>query len=309
MAILFVSPIDNFNIWKQHLHKVDSQLDIRSLDNVGEPDEILMILAWKPPTGIFPRFKKLKLIQSLGMGVDHLLECRDLPKMVAISRIIDADMGMQMAEYVLYGILHHHRRMHAYKMQQMNSIWNPLSMPTPKGSRIGIMGFGELGKIVAKSIHMQGFPVSTWSNSPKITKDYQMYFGKEALSNFLKETDILVNLLPLTTETKHILNRNTLYQLPKGAFLINPARGNHLVEKDLLDALSTGQIAGALLDVFEEEPLPSNHPFWLHPQITLTPHIAANTNPETSSEQIVENYHLIKSDKKPINQVDIIKQY
>ncbi len=295
--------------WKNQLHQIDSKLDIRSLDDIGNPDEILMVLAWKPPIGIFPRLKNLKLIQSLGMGIDHLFACQDLPKTVAISRIIDTDMGMQMAEYVLYGILHHHRRMHAYKIQQANGIWKPLSMPAPKGSRIGIMGYGELGKIVAKSIHAQGFPISTWSNSPKTIANYRMYFGRETLSNFLQETDILVNLLPLTTQTKHILNRTSLYQLPQGAFLINPARGSHLIEKDLLEALAAGQIAGALLDVFEQEPLPADHPFWLHPQITLTPHIAANTNPETSSEQIVKNYNLIKSNKNPINQADTKKEY
>ncbi|GBU10202.1 glyoxylate/hydroxypyruvate reductase A [Gammaproteobacteria bacterium] len=309
IAILFLSTWDNFEHWQQQLLDCEPNLDIRSIKNMGNPDDIDIVLAWKPPAGIFSQLTNLKFIQSLGMGVDHLFECADLPRNIPIARIIDNDMGMQMSEYVLYGVLHHHRLFGAYKAQQQNSIWKPLSMPKPKGSRIGILGFGVLGKSVADTLFAQGFPISTWSNSKKNHATYSMYHGMNMLADFLKNTDILVNLLPLTSHTRGILNKSLFEQLPKGAFLINPARGAHLIEDDLLASLENNQLSGALLDVYQTEPLTANHLFWKHPKITLTPHIAAVTNPITASSQIIENYHLIKAGKQPKNQVEFVREY
>jgi glyoxylate/hydroxypyruvate reductase A len=171
------------------------------------------------------------------------------------------------------------------------------------------MGLGYLGKKTAKTLHALGLKVNGWSTSAKNIENINCYVGKTEFAAFLQQTDILICMLPLTPATHNILNHHTFSALRKNAYLIHVGRGHHLVEQDLLTALKQGQLCGAVLDVFASEPLPTNHPFWQHPQIRITPHIASVTNPTTAAIQVVENIHRVLGGGEPNNKVDLVKGY
>jgi glyoxylate/hydroxypyruvate reductase A len=175
--------------------------------------------------------------------------------------------------------------------------------------RIGIMGLGQLGKDAAKKLSYLGFPVTGWSQTPKDIEGVKCLAGEEVLDDFLSQTRILICMLPLTPKTKGILNQKTFDKLPAGAYVINVARGQHLIEKDLLAALDSEQLAGACLDVFAVEPLPEDHPFWRHPKIIVTPHISSLTNPKAVAPQIIENYQRTKTGRPLLNVVDMQRGY
>lgn len=311
MRVLFTSTNEkSFARWRDQLSALDSRIQLVNLADNPDLDSIEIVLAWQPPEGIFPQLNNLKLIQSLGMGVDHLFKCPDLPKDIPISRIIDPDMTEQMCEYALYGTLKAFRKFHLYQRQQRDQIWEPLSRNFHDQFSIGILGFGELGSAITERLYKNGFTnLHVWSRSKKRTKMALSYAGSDELDAFLNELQVLICLLPLTPETTGILNRDTLSKLAPGAFLINPARGEHLIENDLLELLNSGHLSGALLDVFNEEPLPQTHPFWQHPDIEMTPHIAASTNPRTAAEQVLQNIHQIMENKAPLNLIDAVKGY
>ncbi len=309
MAIVFFQPDNYYEQWKKRLHAHDPSLDLRLFGEHGCHENIEMALVWRPPHDFFEHFPKLRLIQSLGMGVDHIFECESTPDTVPIARIIDHNMGEQMANYILYGALHYQGQFAKYQQQQTRSLWQQNKARLPSDYTVGILGYGELGKTVATCLLHNGFNVRAWSNSEKNIPHIEHFYGQDQLASFLSSTDILVCLLPLTAQTTGILNYNCFKTLPKGAFLINAARGKHLIEKDLLQALEEQHLSGALLDVFNEEPLPSNHPFWQHDRIIVTPHISAQTNPKTASQQIVENYHRLQNNQPLLNLIDKTKGY
>ena len=311
MAILCLSAVlPNFNHWIKNLHDIDPSLDIRTLDNPGDLSEITCALAWKPSDDNFKDLPNLKFVQSTGMGIDHLLVCKNIPQDAMIARIVDHDMREQMAEYALYGALKAYRNIQYYNQYQAESIWKMKRRPFKKDITIGVLGLGELGSYVANTLQDNGFNVIGWKNSAnKPESDIQFYHGKDQLPEFLQQCNILVCLLPLTDETRHILNKETFKLLPENAYIINPARGGHINEADLLEAIQSKYLSGALLDVFETEPLPSDHPFWKEPAIEITPHIAAMTNPLTASQQVAENFRLFNEGKMPNNVVDLKRGY
>jgi len=228
----------------------------------------------------------LQTLFNIGAGVDALLQLR-LPASLKVVRLDDAGMSLQMAEYVLHALVRHFREFDAYDVDTQGGKW---SYRKPRGRSecaVGVMGLGVLGERVAKSLRVFEFPVNGWSRSAKSIEGVQSFCGAAQFNDFLSKTQVLVNLLPLTPETQDLLNRATLSQLKPGAFVINVARGAHLVEDDLLALLDEGHLAGATLDVFRVEPLPPEHPFWRHPKITVTPHTSARTLRETSVAQIV----------------------
>lgn len=289
-TLLFSSQVDDAETWTASLKRRMPELAVRVWPEVGNPAEIDVALVWRYPQGDLKNYPNLKLIYSLGAGVDHILDDPDLPAGVPLARIVDpAGLTAGMTEYVLLNVLRYHRHLPDYERQQRERRWKKLPIPITARRRIGILGLGELGRDAGMKLAALGFPVAGWSRSPKSVPGLESFTGETMLPAFLARTDILVCLLPLTPATTGIINARTLSLLPRGAYVINAARGGHVVDADLIAALDSGQIVGATLDVFHTEPLPQDHPFWTHPKVTVTPHIASITNPDTAGEQIIAN--------------------
>lgn len=309
MKILFQSDTDAPEPWRAALTREIATLDFRVWPDVGRPEEIDYALVWKPPAGLLKSLPRLKAILSLGAGVDHIFNDPELPAGVPITRMVDAGLAPQMSEYALYGVLHFHRHMDRYAEQQRRAQWRQLPAVLPSQRTVGVMGLGVLGADFARMAVALGFRVLGWSRSPKSITGVQALHGEVGFAPFLERTEILVNFLPLTTRTANILNARTFAHLPRGAFLINIARGAHLVEADLLTALDSGQLAGAMLDVFEREPLPPDHPFWGHPRVVMTPHVAGQAIAELMVEQVVDTIRRIERGELPLGLVDSARRY
>jgi glyoxylate/hydroxypyruvate reductase len=309
MALLFRSTVDSAARWRAQLSRLTHELDVRVWPEIGDPTEIDYALVWRPETGFLASLPSLKLILSLGAGVDHLLGDPQLPRHIPIVRLVDPHMTDAMSEYVVLQVLRLHRRDLDYRAQQEAGVWRELDQPNAVDRRVGILGLGELGQDAAKKLKALGFDVAGWSRSEKNLTGIASYAGAPGLSQLLPRSEILVCLLPLTTETEGILNASTLALLPRGAALINAARGAHLVEADLLAALASGQISAAVLDVFREEPLSVDHAFWRHPRVILTPHVAAFTNPTTAAPIILDNIRRFEDRRPLLNRVDLARGY
>ncbi len=279
MALLFRSSVDSAARWSGQLSRLMPGLDIRVWPQIGDPAEIDYALVWRPEPGLLAALPNLKLILSLGAGVDHILIDPQLPRDVPIVRLVDPYLTDAMSEYVVLQVLRLHRRDLDYRTQQQAGIWRELPQPNAGERPVGILGFGEIGQDAARKLKALGFPVSGWGRGEKTVEGFATFAGAAGLPRLLAQSEILVCLLPLTSETQGILNARTFAALPKGAGLVNAGRGAHLVEEDLIPALDSGQLSAAALDVFREEPLPQGHPFWQHPRILVTPHIAGTTNP------------------------------
>lgn len=308
--VLFLSrTIPTIEPWDHILTEIDASIRVLPYSEDLDFESIDTVLAWNPPEGVFPKLPNLKLIQSLGMGVDHLFKCGDLPHNIPIARLVDEDMFYQMADYALYGTLKALRNIQRHNVDQRSARWGEYPRRFHKELTVGILGLGNLGLAVAERLIENHFSVISWSRSRKEHPNIISYYGDAQLTSFLNRSDILICLLPLTTATADLLNYQRLMQLPKGAYIINPARGEHIVDADLIRAIDEGHISGALLDVFRTEPLPKEHPFWRSPEIEITPHIAAETNPETANVQIVTNILRVRANKPPLNQVDPTREY
>ena len=309
MAFLIIAPDIKVTSWVKHLTRLEPGIDIRIWPDSGNAEDIEFALSWHHPPGEFNKFKNLKCIASLGAGVDHILADPQLPEGVPITRVVEHSMAQSMSEYVVLAVLKFCRQFDFYRAYQAQSQWHPRKPLLAEDLNIGIMGLGQLGEDAAKKLSYLGFPVTGWSQTPKEIEGIKSLAGKDMLDDFLSQARVLICMLPLTSKTKGILNHKMFGKLPAGAYLINVARGEHLVENDLIAALDSGQLAGACLDVFEVEPLPQDHPFWRHPKIVVTPHISSITFPRAVAPQIIENYHRVKSGKRPVNRVDIVRGY
>jgi len=309
MALLFRSTVDSAARWRAQLTRLTRQLDIRVWPEIGNPAEIDFALVWRPEPGFLASLPNLKLILSLGAGVDHLLGDPQLPQHLPIVRLVDPHMTAAMSEYVVLQVLRLHRRDLEYRTQQQAVVWRELDQQNAVERRVGILGLGELGQDAAKKLKALGFDVAGWSRSEKTVAGVRCFAGANGLPQLLGRSEILVCLLPLTAETEGILNARNLGLLPKGAALVNAARGAHLVEEDLLAALASGQISAAVLDVFREEPLPAGHPFWRHPRVILTPHVAAFTNPATAAPIILDNIRRFEEGRPLLNRIDPARGY
>jgi glyoxylate/hydroxypyruvate reductase len=285
----FYSTNDGIERWLPSLRRVVPEVTWRVAPELGDIGEIEAALVWQPPPGWLAALPNLKLILSQGAGVDHILADPLLPRHVPIIRLIDPYMTRSMVEYVTFQVLRLHLKEPEFRRQQGARLWQQLVPPSAHDRRVGILGLGELGAACAAALVGLGFQVAGWSRTPKQVPGVTSHSGPAEFEDFLARTEILVCLVPLTDQTRGILGRATFDRLPRGAGLINAGRGGHLVEADLLAALASGQIGDAVLDVFGTEPLPPEHPFWSHPQIVLTPHVAALTNPETAAEVIGAN--------------------
>jgi glyoxylate/hydroxypyruvate reductase A len=242
-------------------------------------------VVWAPPQQFMDEQPGLKALFNIGAGVDALLKLR-LPPQALVVRLDDAGMAVQMAEYVCHAVIRHFREFDAYEADMAAGRWGYRKPRLRSDFPIGVMGLGVLGERVAKALAQFDFPVNGWSRSPKAIEGVRAFSGAEQFNDFLAASRVLVNLLPLTPETADVINADTLAHLQPGAYIINVARGAHLVEDDLLAAIERGHVAGATLDVFRTEPLPAGHPFWNHPRITITPHTSARTLRDESIAQI-----------------------
>ncbi len=307
MALLFSSKGDNADRWRDVLAREVPDLEFRqwtpALDDIGDPAEIEYVLAWSPKPGALKDFSNLKCIFSLGAGVDHLIG-KDLPDGVPVVRLMDPGLTRGMSEYVLYWVIHHHRRMADYAQGAKKKRWQQFPQADTRMRRIGIMGLGVLGLNAANKLAALEFDVAGWSRGPKDLDGIDTFHGEAGLKDFLSTAEILVCLLPLTPETAGIINSQTLGQLPEGCVVINAARGGHVIDDDLLGALDHGPLAAAVLDVFHSEPLPADHPFWSHPKVTVTPHVASLTVPETAALVVADNIRRIRSGQPPEPLVD-----
>jgi glyoxylate/hydroxypyruvate reductase A len=243
-------------------------------------------IVWAPPQQFIDEQPGLQTLFNIGAGVDALLQLK-LPPSLKVVRLDDAGMSVQMAEYVCHAVIRHFREFDGYDTDTQAGKWSYRKPRSRADFAVGVMGLGVLGERVAKALQVFEFPVNGYSRSAKNLPGIRCFSGAQGLPEFLAATRVLVNLMPLTPETENILNHATLSQLPAGGYLINVARGKHLVEEDLITLIDSGHLAGATLDVFRTEPLPAGHPFWQHPKITVTPHTSARTLREESIAQIV----------------------
>ena len=313
MALLFSSQADDPVAWTGMLKRQLPDLDVRVWPEVGDVRDIDVALVWRYPKGDLKRYPNLRLMCSLGAGVEHILEDPDLPD-VPLTRIVDPMLAADMAAFIAAAVLRHHCDLDAYARFQPARQWHKIPRPHTHERTVGVMGLGEMGSASAAALRALDFKVVGWSRTPRVRDlghlaGVECYAGAPGLKAFLARTQFLVCLLPLTPETRGIINADLLRQLPKGAFLINAARGGHVVAADLIAALDAGHIAGATLDVFEPEPLPPESPLWAHPRILVTPHVASLTDPDTSCAQIVDNIRRLRAGEPLRHLVDRSRGY
>ena len=309
MAILYCSNWSAAEPWRAAFAAADASLDFRVWPQSGPVEEIDYALAWHHPKGELRRYPNLKAIFSLGAGVEKLLRDPELPAGVPIVRMVDRALTSGMTEYVLLHVLRLHRRGPELEALQRQADWAELECPPAWERKVGILGLGVLGADAAVKLAGLGFDVAGWSRSPKRIDGVASFAGADGLDELLARSEILVCLLPLTRATAGILNARTLAKLPHGASIINAARGGHVVELDLLAALDSGHLYHATLDVVAEEPLPASHPFWRHPKVTLTPHIASLTWPPTATEHIIANIRRHEAGQPMSPLVDVAREY
>lgn len=306
MSFLIISPNRDPKAWIKALHEAAPELELEVYPEVRNPEKVEFALSWRHPHGIFKNYPNLRVISSMGAGIDHILQDETIPQHIEITRIIDNQLAEDMAVFVLALVLEQVRNL---SLHHCSKEWKPVKYLRPKNLRVGIMGMGVLGSAVAKTLRNNGFNLSGWSSSEKDISGVETFHGEDQLPEFLSKTDFLVCLLPLTSETENILEKALFQQLPQGAYVINVARGNHLVEKDLLEMIDNGHLSGASLDVFRKEPLPEEHAFWNHPKIKITPHVASVTHPSSVAPQLIENYIRMKNGQKPRHLINRQKQY
>ena len=297
-------------IWRQWVQSELPEIDVRVYPDVGNENEIKYAVVWKHPHGILKRYPNLKAILSLGAGVDHILSDPDLPKDLPIVRLVDVKLTHEMCFHALHWVLHFHSDHYLYMKQQIDRKWQQQSSIQPEDRTVGIMGLGNIGRGIGESLIDQGFKVLGWgANQKSSLGDIKYFFGKEQLSDFLVKTNILINVLPFSKDTKNMLRKDDLKSLPIGSFIINMGRGGIINEADLLSLLDENHITAAALDVFEQEPLPTNNPLWSHPSVYITPHIAGQSNPKSSAKTIAENIRRIEDGKMPFPIYNIAKGY
>jgi glyoxylate/hydroxypyruvate reductase len=290
MSIVLIFNYKDPKPWAETLKKQLPDAAIHIYPDVGDPDLIRFAICWKPTNYVLNEFPNLKVIQSAGAGVDHILRTQTLRPDQILTRIVDDNLTHDMWEFLLAAVLSNIKKLQFYAQEQSAKNWSPTPYQTFKSTTVSILGLGQIGAFVAAQFAALGIVVKGWSQSEKHIPNVQSFAGEDGFNAALKDADFLINLLPLTSETENILNKNTLKKAKTGSFLINVGRGEHLVEADLIQLLDDNHLSGAMLDVFRAEPLPMEHPFWAHPKIQLTPHIASITNFESATEQMAQNY-------------------
>ena len=307
MALLLIRNDKNYEQWLKALKDFDPDFPVFTPETLKNPEDVDMALSWKAPHGSYTKYPNLNVIGSMGAGVDHLFEDPQLPENVKLTRVVDKYLVTDMQEFVLAQCLSIIKNLNIYNRSEAH--WDRMPYKRIEDVTVGIMGLGVLGKAAGSLLHKVGFKVTGWSNSHKDLDYLTSYSGQDELNEFLSLAEILVCLLPLTEKTKRILDENLFNKLPDNAYLINVARGGHLNEDDLLEALHSAKLSGASLDVFDQEPLPKDHSFWKEPNIYITPHVASVSSPESIAPQVIENYNNLKNGKPLKNEVSRSKHY
>jgi glyoxylate/hydroxypyruvate reductase A len=295
--------------WRDALQELLPEIDCRAWDDAGDKAAVDDAVVWKPPAGGLRTFPNLKVIVSMGAGIDHLLADPELPRHIPVIRTVGSDLRQRMREYLALHALRFHRRLPDIEAAQQRREWEQIITPPAPQRGVGIMGLGNMGAETAHTLANLGFAVHGWSRRPKRLHGITCHHGDDGLEAFLPRAEILICLLPLTPATEGILNHRLFARLPKGACLINVGRGPHLVEQDLIPALDSGQLGGATLDVLQQEPPPADHPFWTHPKILLTPHIASLIDPEAGAKVIAENIRRFRAGEPVPDMVDLSQGY
>lgn len=288
MTFLYKSDPVRGRVWQEVFAQRAPQLDFRIWPDAGDPGCVKFIAAWALPPLDLRDYPRLEVVFCTGAGIDKL-GLAQIPGNVQVVRMIEPGLTAGMVEYVTLAVLSLHRDWQAYASQQRERVWKELPVLPARARRVGVMGLGELGIAVTKALRGLGFNCHGWSRSPKRVTGVECHHGADGLDDFLSCCDYLVCLLPLTPQTRGLLNRRLFARLPRGAAVINVGRGAQLIQDDLVAALDEGQIGAAILDVCDPEPLPAGHPLWSHPRVVITPHIASETQPGTAAPAVLDN--------------------
>lgn len=302
MAFLFNSDAARAAIFREAFARELPELEFYHFSEPVDPDKVRYLLTWNAPEDL-SRFRNLEMLFSTGAGVDQF-KPETLPRHVKLVRMIEDGIIRMMQEYVVLGVLTLHREMLAYREQQGRSLWQALATPQAADRRVGFLGLGMLAQAAIDRVKPFGFPLAAWSRSNKAIEGITCFHGAGQLGDFLKETDILVCLLPLTEQTGGILNAQLFSLLPAGARLLHVGRGPQLDQGALIEALDSGRLTAAMLDVTDPEPLPEDHALWSHPRVIITPHIASVTQPHTAAQSVIENIRRHRAGRNPIGLVD-----
>lgn len=294
MTLLYHADPVRGRAWQAIFAEAAPDLEFRLSPEIGDPADIRYLAAWRPPAELIARLTNLEVLFSIGAGVDQL-DLTAIPPSVSIVRMIEPGIAQGIAEYVCLAVLALHRHLIDYIGAQRDERWASLRLVPAQERRVGIMGLGNLGVAALERLRPFGFPLSGWSRSPRTIEGVTCFAGTADFGQFLSHCDVLVCMLPLTEQTRGILCCKTFEELPGSAGIVNAGRGGHLIEQDLLDALDTRRLSGAVLDVMAAEPPPASHPFWRHPRILMTPHIAAMTSTESGARALIENIGRHKS--------------
>ncbi len=313
MKIILYTPQDEAAAWLDDFARALPQAELRQWQP-GDTAPADFAIVWRPPREMLARREGLRAVFNLGAGVDAILALErehpgTLPRDAQLVRLEDTGMAPQMAEYVTHTVLRYMRRFDEYETLQSERRWKVLDAHPRATFTVGVLGVGVLGTHVARALVPFGMPVRGYSRSARQIEGVTTYAGEAQFEAFLSGLKVLINLLPHTPDTHDMLNRRVFSKLAHGAYLINVARGAHLVEQDLLDALTDGQIAAATLDVFREEPLPVDHPFWQQPRITVTPHSSAQTLRAESVVQVAQKIVALSRGEAVSGVVDIERGY
>lgn len=308
-SILLLVPPGWGGIWQQPLAVSGHKVFAQGVD-AYDPGEIAYAVSFRPPPGLLRSLPNLKAVFSLGAGVDGFLLDPDFPADKPLIRFVDPTLSGEMAQFAVLHVLLQHRTVQFFAGAQAENKWRQRMLPrATEAARVGILGLGEIGTVCAERLRDLGFPVTGWSRTRKTVAGVKSFAGAGELDGFLAGCDFLICVLPLTPDTRHILNARTFAKLPKGAYVINIARGGHVNEPDLVAALDSGHLSGATLDVFETEPLPETNPIWKHPKIVVTPHIAAITSPLAATRSILDGIAAMERGEAPKNVVDMTRGY
>lgn len=308
-TLLFASNIDDPAPWQALFARERPDVEFRIFPDLGDPADITHALVWRIPDGVLASLPNLQAVFSLGAGIDQIIRDPAFPREKPLFRLVDGGLREQMTEYALYGVLNWHRQMDRYRAQQAKREWRMLEAVHPSQRTVGVMGLGVFGSDIALKLALLGFKVIGWSRTPKELPGVESFVGAEGFDTFLARSEILVNILPLTDETRGILDARLFGRLPGGGALVHLGRGGHLIEADLIAALDAGKLDWAMLDVFPSEPLPGTSPLWVHPRVLVTPHIAAQAVSAAAESAIIGNFNRFERGEEPTGRVDLSVGY